>query len=98
MDIRREEGVALVIAMMAMLLMMALGLALVLTISSETLIATSFRNNGEAFYAADAVLERAMDDLVGLPDWNAPLNGLAPVRVHRRSARRFAHAGRRLGD
>lgn len=76
MDIRREEGVALMVAMMAMLLMMALGLALVLTISSETLIATSFRNSGEGLYAADAVLERAMDDLLSVPDWNAPLNGL----------------------
>ena len=75
MDIRREDGVALVIAMMAMLLMMALGVALVLTTSSETIIAGNYRNSSEALYAADAALERAMDDLLTVPDWNALLDG-----------------------
>ena len=41
------------IAMMAMLLMSALGLALVLTTSSETMIAGNFRNSSR-LYAADA--------------------------------------------
>jgi hypothetical protein len=75
MDIRREDGVALVIAMMAMLLMMALGVALVLTTSSETIIAGNYRNSSEALYAADAALERAMDDLLTVPDWNSLLDG-----------------------
>jgi hypothetical protein len=75
MDIRREDGVALMIAMMAMLLMTALGVALVLTTSSETIIATNFRNSGEGLYAADAVLERAIDDLLTVPDWNQLLAG-----------------------
>jgi hypothetical protein len=75
MDIRREDGVALMIAMMAMLLMTALGVALVLTTSSETIIANNFRNSGEGLYAADAVLERAIDDLLTVPDWNQLLNG-----------------------
>ena len=75
MDIRREDGVALVIAMMAMLLMMALGVALVLTTSSETIIAGNYRNSSEALYAADAALERAMNDLLTVPDWNSLLDG-----------------------
>jgi hypothetical protein len=75
MNIRREEGVALLIAMMAMLLMTALGLALVLTTTSETLISGNFRNGQEAAYAADAVIERAMDDLLTVPDWNKLLDG-----------------------
>jgi Tfp pilus assembly protein PilX len=75
MDIRREDGIALMVAMMAMLLMTALGVALVLTTSSETIIAGNYRNSGEALYAADAVLERAIDDLLTVPDWNSLLTG-----------------------
>lgn len=75
MDIRRENGVALIVAMMAMLLMTALGVALVLTTSSETLISGNFRNGGEALYAADAVVERSMDDLLTVADWNTLLSG-----------------------
>src|SRR5256885_4348658 len=75
MDIRREDGIALIVAMMAMLLMTALGVALVLTTSSETMIAGNFRNSQEALYAADAVVERAMDDILTVPDWNRLLDG-----------------------
>ena len=75
MDIRRQNGVAMLVAMMAMLLMTALGIALVMTTSSETIIAGNYRNAGEALYAADAVLERAMDDLLTVPDWNSLLSG-----------------------
>jgi type IV pilus assembly PilX-like protein len=72
---RSEHGVAMVVAMMAMLLMSALGLALVLTTTSETLISANFRNGQEAVYAADAVIERAIDDLLTVPDWNKLLDG-----------------------
>jgi type IV pilus assembly PilX-like protein len=75
MNIRREDGVAMIVAMMAMLLMTALGVALVLTTSSETMIAGNFRNSGEALYAADAVIERAMDDILTVADWNKLLDG-----------------------
>ena len=75
MDIRREDGIAMVIAMIAMLLMTALGVALVLTTSSETMIAHNFRNGQEALYAADAAIERAMDDVLTVPDWNKLLDG-----------------------
>ncbi len=75
MDIRREDGIAMMVAMMAMLLMTALGVALVLTTQSETIIASNYRNSGEALYAADAVVERAIDDLLTVPDWNQLLNG-----------------------
>ena len=75
MDIRRQDGIALLIAMMAMLLMTALGIALVMTTSSETIIAGNFRNAGEGLYAADAALERAIDDLLTVADWNQLLAG-----------------------
>jgi len=75
MDVRREHGMALMVAMMVMLLMSALGAALVLTTSSETIIATNFRTSGESLYAADAALERIVDDLLTVPDWNQLLSG-----------------------
>ena len=75
MDIRREDGVALIVALMATMLMTALGVALILTTSSETMITANYRNGQEALYAADAALERAMDDILTVPDWNNLLNG-----------------------
>jgi hypothetical protein len=65
----------MIIAMMAMLLMSALGIALMLTTSSETLIAGNFSNSSEALYAADAGVERAMEDILTVPDWNKLLDG-----------------------
>ena len=61
-DIRREHGMALLVAMMAMLLMTALGAALVLTTSSEAIIAGNFRNSREGLYAAEAVLEQVAEE------------------------------------
>jgi hypothetical protein len=73
--IRHEDGMAVVVALMAMMLMTALGLSLVLTTSSETMISGNFRAGGEAMYAADAILERSMDDLLTIADWNKLLDG-----------------------
>ena len=73
--LQREDGMAVIVALMAMMLMTALGMSLVLTTSSETMIAGNFRSGGEALYAADAILERSMDDLLTIPDWNKLLDG-----------------------
>ena len=73
--LQREEGMAVIIALMAMMLMTALGMSLVLTTTSETMISGNFRSGGEALYAADAILERSMDDLLTIPDWNKLLDG-----------------------
>jgi hypothetical protein len=62
--------------MLALMLMSALGAALVLTTSSETVIAANYRNSVEALYAADAVAERALGELAAISDWDALLNGL----------------------
>jgi len=72
-----ERGVALVIALMAMTMMIALGTAVLLTAVTESRIARNFRLASEATYSADAVIERAMDDLAGVRDWNTLLNGTA---------------------
>jgi len=70
-----ERGVALIIALLAMLLLSALGMALALTTSTETRISSTFGGSAEAFYAADAVFERVVQDLSLLPDWNLALGG-----------------------
>jgi hypothetical protein len=75
MNTQSERGAALITALMAMLLLSALGLALVMTTSTETMIAGNFREGQEALYAADAGVERVMDDLLTVPDWNNILNG-----------------------
>jgi PilX N-terminal len=72
----REDGIALLVAMLAMLLLSALGAGLLLTTSSETIIAANFRSSAEEFYAAEAGLERVLDSLQAAPDWNAWTMGL----------------------
>jgi Tfp pilus assembly protein PilX len=70
-----DRGAALIIAIMAMLLLMALGLMLVLNTAAETLIAAHFRTGQEAFYAADAALERVTAELDRMADWSGALSG-----------------------
>jgi hypothetical protein len=76
--IRRDErGVALVIALLAMVVMAAIGSALMLGAATESKIARNFRNGTEALYAADAVLEQVVGELRGVVDWNQLLSGSA---------------------
>ena len=70
---RDERGMALIVALLSMLLLSALGVGLMMTTMSETMIATNFRDGGEALYAADAGIERVMQDLLTVPDWDALL-------------------------
>lgn len=58
-----------------MTMMMALGTALILTTATESKIARNFAVTSEAMYAADAVLERVLDDIVPVRDWTTLLNG-----------------------
>ncbi len=73
--IRNERGLSLLIALMSTLLLSALGLALVMTTITETLITANYRDGGEAVYAADAGVERVMQDLLTVSDWNSILAG-----------------------
>ena len=75
--VRNERGIALIVALMSMLLLTALGLGLVMTTMSETMIAGNYRDSSEALYAADAGVERVMQDLLTVPDWNRILTGVA---------------------
>jgi hypothetical protein len=62
--------VALVIALLAMVLMTALGMALMLTSQTETLIGGNFRDSVEGSYVADAGIERVLPDVLAIPEWN----------------------------
>jgi hypothetical protein len=53
-----------------MMLLTALGMALVLTTTTETMIAANYRDGIEGMYSADAGIERTMQDLLTVPDWN----------------------------
>jgi len=74
-DPRDERGIALIVATMAMLLMMALGAALLLLTTTEGKIARTYGSSSESLYAADAAAERAVDDLASITDWNSLLAG-----------------------
>lgn len=72
---RSEHGAALVVALMATLLLSALGLALVMTTTTESMIAGNYTSSQEALYAADAAIERTILDVLTVPDWNSMLTG-----------------------
>ena len=70
-----EDGTALIIALMSMMLLMALGAGVVMVSNTETMIAANHRNSQEAIYAADAVVEHVVQDLLMVPRWNDVLAG-----------------------
>ena len=71
---RDEQGIALIMALMATTLMLALGIGLMLTTMTEGKIASNYRDGTEALYAADAAVERVMQDILTVADWNAMIN------------------------
>ncbi|HVL70102.1 MAG TPA: pilus assembly PilX N-terminal domain-containing protein [Vicinamibacterales bacterium] len=70
-----EQGTALVLALMSMMLLTALGAAVVMVSRTETAIASNYKNSQEALYAADAAIERVVQDLLMIPHWNKILQG-----------------------
>jgi PilX N-terminal len=72
-----EKGTALVIALMAVMLLTALGAAVIMVTNTETSISANYKNSAEALYAADAAVERVVQDLLMVPRWNDILTGSA---------------------
>ena len=70
-----QRGVAMIVTLLAMVLLSTLGLSLALVSSTEERVASAYRDGAETFYAADALLERVLDDLRQLPDWTPALDG-----------------------
>lgn len=75
---RGQSGIALVVAIMATLVVSALGVALILGSTSDTLMAANFARSVEARYAAEAALERGAADVEASADWSGVLTGLVP--------------------
>ena len=73
--LRNEQGTALIIALMSMMLLTALGAAVIMVTNTETMIANNHRASQEAVYVADAVVERVVQDLLMVPRWNDVLSG-----------------------
>lgn len=71
----RQSGLALIVVLLAMVVLSALGVALVLTTTAETRIAANFRRAQQTLYAADAAAARAIDDLGAVADWTALVSG-----------------------
>jgi Tfp pilus assembly protein PilX len=67
---RREDGVALVAALLATMLLTALAGMLVLATMTETRTAASYRDALQTLYAADAAVELAINDVRGRRDWD----------------------------
>ena len=76
-----ERGMALIVALLSMLLLTALGMSLMLTTTTETMITSNYRDGVEAMYAADAGIERTMQDLLTVPEWNSVLTSPDGVRA-----------------
>ena len=87
-----ERGVALILALLTMLLLTALGMALAMTTTTERRISTNYRDGVETIYAADAAVERVMQDVLTVPDWNRILDNV----VIRGRRARPSHAARRV--
>ena len=60
---------SLVISLMVLSLITALGGALALGTVTETAIAASYREGAETFYAAEAAVQFAMQEVAAVPDW-----------------------------
>ncbi len=72
---RTDRGSATVLMLMAIGLCAALATGLFLTSSVEVTVASQFRDQRAAFYAAEAIVERALVDLAALGDWTPAIAG-----------------------
>jgi hypothetical protein len=71
----KDDGVALLLALIATALVLALGLGLVTITSLDTAMAGASRADAAALEAADSAAERALQDLARLNDWSLALGG-----------------------
>jgi hypothetical protein len=72
-----DRGTAIVIALIATVLLSSLGIGLVLLSNTEGAIASNYRAGSETLYAADAAVERVVQDVLLIPRWNDILTGAA---------------------
>jgi len=78
MRVRRltdEDGIALVVTLMATTLLLALSAALVLLTTTETRVVANAHDGVEAFNAADSAVALAVSELRRAADWSGVLAG-----------------------
>ena len=97
--VRREDGAALIVALLTTMLLAGVGAMLITIATTETLISGALRHSEEAAYAAESAFDRALHDLDAIPDWSAallppPANLKSPVSDGQETA--LAPDGRRL--
>ncbi len=67
---RSENGVALIVVLMATMLLTALAMTLVMVTSGETMLTANYRHSQETLYGADAAIERVVQDILTVSQWN----------------------------
>jgi hypothetical protein len=70
-----HRGAALIVSLMMMTLLAALGLSLTLTCMAETNISHNYSRGVETLYGAEGAVERAIGELLAVPDWTLVLDG-----------------------
>ena len=70
-----DRGSAIVIALVATVMLTSLGIGVLLLSNTEGSIASNYRAGNETLYAADAAVERVVQDLLLVPRWNDILTG-----------------------
>jgi Tfp pilus assembly protein PilX len=93
-----ERGMALIVALLSMMLLMALGISLTLTTTTETMVTSNYSSGVEAMYAADAGIERTMQDLLTVSDWNTVLASADGVTSNQMSGFTSSDMSPTLGD
>lgn len=68
--VRNEDGIALVVVLLTTLLLTGLALSLVMLTSGETMLTANYRQSQETLYAADAAVERVVQDILTVSQWN----------------------------
>jgi hypothetical protein len=67
---RSESGIALIVVLLSTMLLTALVLSLVMVTSGETMLTANYRHSQEALYGADAAIERVVQDILTVSQWD----------------------------
>ena len=72
---KNERGSSLVVSLLAVTLLSALGAALVMTSNTELMLSRNYEHAQQTLYAADAGVERSVQDLIRQANWSNILAG-----------------------
>lgn len=72
--LRNEDGIALIVVLLCTMLLTGLALSLVMLTSGETMLTANYRQSQETLYGADAAVERVVQDILTVSQWNQLLS------------------------